>query len=177
MLNVNYPQRGGRGEGEIPPCAVSTESCAIDESIYQLCLKVVGFISHLGRAIQEIQQRSHELNLTDLKPLTLLLGYTFVAGLSYDAITYLKSIRAAQTAGSHSRLCCLSPAGAGRWSWVWLKRSTDVMCYFSPPSGSEGKLTPPLCRSPLHGFSPIFAFFPKDKLPSGFRYKIQFWLL
>lgn len=31
MLNVNYPQRGGRGEGEIPPCAVSTESCAIEE--------------------------------------------------------------------------------------------------------------------------------------------------
>lgn len=74
MLNVNYPQRGGRGEGEIPPCAVSTESCAIDESIYQLCLKVVGFISHLGRAIQEIQQRSHELNLTDLKPFDTVIG-------------------------------------------------------------------------------------------------------
>lgn len=174
MLNVNYPQRGGRGEGEIPPCAVSTESCAIEEEHLPAVFK--GCWLHQP-PWPRYSGDTAALNLTDLKPLTLLLGYTFVAGLSYDAITYLKSIRAAQTAGSHSRLCCLSPAGAGRWSWVWLKRSTDVMCYFSPPSGSEGKLTPPLCRSPLQGFSPIFAFFPKDKLPSGFRYKIQFWLL
>lgn len=102
LMSITRDEEEGE-KGKFLPVLSALRAALLTRSIYQLCLKVVCSTSHLGCVIKErYSSRSHELDLTNRKPLTetLLLGYTFVAGLSRDAVTYFRSTRAAQTAGS-----------------------------------------------------------------------------
>lgn len=102
LMSITRDEEEGE-KGKFPPVLSALRAALPTRSIYQLCLKVVCSISHLGCVIKErYSSRSHELDLTNREPLTetLLLGYTFAAGLSRDAVTYFGSTRAAQTAGS-----------------------------------------------------------------------------
>lgn len=115
MAIPHKEEEGEKGKLPPPPVLSALGAALLTRSIYQLCLKAVPSPASLAVLSMRYRNRSHQLDLTNTKPLTeaLLWGCALAAGFPYDTIPYSESRRLPRAGGLRAEPPV--PARAGRW--------------------------------------------------------------